>query len=57
MIKTLTPYYVDIPLTNPNSLVVCNSYTVKIYVWKGNKNAVPSVADYEITKVNAAASN
>ena len=57
MIKTLTPYYVDVPLTNPASLVVCTSYTVKIYIWAGNKNAVPSVASYEKTKVNAANSN
>ena len=57
MIKTLSPYYINVPLVNPNSSVVCNSYTVKLFIWKGNKTAVPSVADYEITKINASASN
>jgi len=57
MIKTLTPYYVTVPLINPNSSVVCNSYTIKLFIWKGNKTAVPSVASYEKTKVNAALSD
>lgn len=57
MIKTLTPYYVTIPLVNPLTDVVCDSYTIKIFIWAGNKTAVPSLPEYEITKVNAAAAN
>lgn len=57
MIKTLTPYYVSIPLVNPLTDLVCDSYTIKLFIWAGNKNAVPSTPEYEITKVNAAASN
>lgn len=57
MIKTLSPYYISIPLVNPNSLVVCQSYTINLFIWSGNKTSVPSVPDYEITKINAAASN
>jgi len=57
MIKTLSPYYISIPRVNPNTSVVCGSYTFKLYVWSGNKTAVPSVADYEITRINAASSS
>lgn len=54
MIKTLTPYYIYIPLTNPISSVVCDTYTIKIYIWNGNKTATPASSSYEITKINAA---
>ena len=57
MIKTLSPYYVSIPLVNPNTLVVCNSYEINLFIWKGNKTAVPAVPEYYITQINAAASN
>lgn len=57
MIKTLSPYYVSVELINPLTGVVCDSYTVKIYVWAGSKNAAPSTPEYEITKINAAMSN
>lgn len=57
MIKTLSPYYVYVPLVNPNSSVVCESYTINVFIWSGNKTAVPSGPEYESTKINAAASN
>lgn len=57
MIKTLSPYYVDVPLTNPTTLVVCESFVIKLYVWDGNKTAVPAEATYESTIINATASN
>ncbi len=57
MIKTLSPYYYSVPLVNPNTSVVCNTYTLKLYVWNGLKSAIPILADYESTKINAAASN
>lgn len=56
-IKTLSPYYVYVPLINPLTLVVCESYTLKLYVWDGSKVASPSTPNYEITKINAAMSN
>lgn len=55
-IKTLSPHYITIPLTNPTTEVVCNSFTLKIYIWSGAFTAVPGIASYEITKINAAAS-
>lgn len=54
MIKTLSPYYVSVPLISPNSSEICSQYTIKIYIWSGNKSAVPSEATYEKTKINAA---
>lgn len=57
MIKTLSPYYVSIPLVNPVTTVVCESYTINLFIWSGNKTSVPSQPEYQRTKVNAAASN
>lgn len=57
MIKTLSPYYYSVPLVNPNTSIVCNSYTLKVYVWDGIKSAIPSTPDYESTKINASSSN
>lgn len=54
--KTLSPYYVYVPLISPLTGVVCNSYTMKIYIWEGSKIAAPSTPSYTITKINAAAS-
>ena len=57
MIKTLSPHYIVVPLVNPDTLVVCGSYVLNIYVWDGNKSAVPSEPEYVMTKINAAASS
>ena len=38
MIKTLSPYYINIPFVSPLTSLVCTSYTLKIYIWKGLKN-------------------
>lgn len=57
MIKTLSPYYVTVPLTNPDTSVVCDSFVFKIYIWNGNKSSAPSTPEYEQTIINAAASN
>jgi len=53
MIKTLSPYYISIPRVNPNTSVTCGSYTFELYVWMGNKSAIPSTPDYTITRINA----
>jgi hypothetical protein len=56
-IKTLSPYYVTVPLINPLTETVCESYTLKIYIWNGSKTAVPLTSNYDITKINASMSN
>lgn len=56
-IKTLSPYLITIPLVNPVTSVVCQSFTVKLYVWNGERAAVPSEPVYVITKINAAGSS
>jgi hypothetical protein len=53
MIKTLSPYYIEIPLTSPFSGFVCGSYTVQVFIWRGARTAVPSQSTYQITKYNA----
>lgn len=53
-IKTLSPYYIEIPLTNPLTGVVCNSYEMRIFIWNGSKTAVPADPAYTMTKINAA---
>ena len=57
MIKTLSPYYIEIPLTSPASDTVCGSYTIQLFIWKGNKTAVPNTSSYQITRVNQLATN
>lgn len=52
MIKTLSPYYINIPFVSPLTSLVCTSYTLKIYIWKGLKTDVPLNSSYEITKDN-----
>jgi len=56
-IKTLSPHYVYVPLTNPISGDVCASYRVSLYIWNGLKSAPPSIPTYDITKINAANNN
>lgn len=53
MIKTLSPYYLNIPFRNPDTLVVCSSYTISIYIWSGNKSAIPATPEYQKTNINA----
>jgi len=57
MIKTLSPYYVTTPWTYIQALVA-TAYTLKIYIWTGNKiSDAPATTTYEITINNAAQSN
>lgn len=53
MIKTLSPHYIPISLTNPTTSVVCNSFVVKLYVWNGLKSATPAEPSYTSTITNA----
>lgn len=52
MIKSLSPYYLEVPLVAPLSLEVCTSFTLQIFVWDGLKNDPPADPIYEITKDN-----
>lgn len=54
MIKTLSPYMVTIPLINALTGVICEYYTIKLFIWEGSKNIQPLTPEYEITKINAA---
>lgn len=50
--KTLSNYVLNVPFTSPNSSEVCSSFTIQIFVWKGDKYLPPSVPVQEITKNN-----
>lgn len=52
MIKTLSPYYLTIPFVDPITSETCTSYTLKLYVWEGEKATPPIEASYSITKNN-----
>jgi hypothetical protein len=52
MIKSLSPYYLEVPRVAPISLEVCTSYTLQLFVWDGEKNEPPAEPIYEITKDN-----
>jgi len=56
MIKSLSPYYLTIPFVAPATSTTCTSYTLQIYIWNGDKTAVPATTTYEITKKNPTAS-
>lgn len=53
MIKTLSPYYLNIPYVSPLSGLTCTSFTLNLYVWNGNKLDIPTTETYSITKENA----
>lgn len=57
MIKSLSPYYLEVPLVAPLSLEVCTSFTLQIFVWDGLKNDPPADPIYEITKDNPTGSS
>lgn len=52
-LKTLSPYYYNVPLTNPLTGSVCDDFTAKFYIWRGSKTAVPAEPSYEATIINA----
>lgn len=53
MRKTLSPYYITIPLVSPLSGETAIQYRLEIYVWDGLKSAVPSLATYSRTVRNS----
>lgn len=52
MIRTLSPYYINIPWVAP-STNIATRVLIKIYIWNGLKSNVPDNATYEVTKDNA----
>jgi len=52
MIKTLSPYYINIPRVSPLTSLTCSQYKLELYIWEGLKTAVPTEASYIITKAN-----
>lgn len=56
MIKTLSPYYLTIPFVDPITTDTSLSYTLKLYVWDGDKDTPPVTESYSVTKNNPTAS-
>lgn len=56
MIKSLSPYYINIPFVSPLSSLTCTAYTLQVFVWNGAKNTPPITPSYEFTKPNPTAS-
>lgn len=52
MIKSLSPYYLEIPWVAPLSSLTCTSFTLQVFVWNGVKNIEPTNPIYEVTKDN-----
>ena len=57
MIKSISPYYLNIPWVSPLTSVVCTAYTLRVYVWDGLKLSPPATASYTMTKSNLATSS
>jgi hypothetical protein len=51
-IKTLSNFNLNVPFTSPNSSEVCSSFTIQIFIWKGDRYLPPTVPVQEITKNN-----
>lgn len=57
MIKSLSPFYLNIPWVSPLTSVICTAYTLRVYVWDGLKLSPPATASYTMTKTNLATSS
>ena len=56
MIKSLSPYYITVPLVDSVTEETCTSYTLNIYVWDGDIVDVPVTVSYAITRLNPTSS-
>ena len=56
MIKNRSPYYIDTPFVSPLTGLTSTKYILKIYVWSGEKSAIPSEPSYQFTKDNVTSS-
>ena len=52
MIKTLSSYYLSVPLVSPLTSLTCTSFKLKIYIWNGDKTTPPVDATLEFTEQN-----
>lgn len=52
MIKSLSPNYYSTPWISPLTGATATAYTINIYVWAGDINAVPASPQYSLTKQN-----
>lgn len=52
MIKTLSSYYLTIPLVSPLTGLTAESVELKLYVWNGDKIAPPITETYKLTEPN-----
>jgi hypothetical protein len=52
MIKSLSPYYVNIPFVSPLTGATAITYTLNLFIWNGLKNSPPAEPQYQITKEN-----
>jgi len=57
MIKSLSPYYINVSFRSPLTLEICTAYTLQIFVWDGLKNNPPSTPSYSVTKQNPSTSS
>jgi hypothetical protein len=56
MIKSLTPYYVNIPFVSPLTGATAITYTLNLFIWNGAKNNPPAEPQYQMTKDNPTSS-
>ena len=56
MIKSLSPYYVNIPFVSPLTGATAISYTLNLFIWNGAKNDPPIEPQYQTTKSNPTSS-
>jgi hypothetical protein len=56
MIKALSPFYVITPFVSPLTSATSTEYLLQIYVWSGDKAAVPAQVTYEKTILNTSSS-
>lgn len=54
MIKTLSPYYFEIPWLSPLTGAQAFYYTLSLYIWEGDIANVPAQPQYSLTKINVA---
>jgi len=52
MIKVLSPYYIEVPYTNPTTEVVCEFFTLEVYIYTGLKNQLAPPLIYSKTIKN-----
>ena len=52
MIRTLSPYNYKIPFKSVDFELICQKYTLELFIWNGEKSEVPTTATESWTKKN-----